>query len=296
MKTILTIIICTYDRGDVLKDCLESLSLQEDQNFDLLIVDNGLTRQGEQCANYFLEHHPKWRFIKCCDVGLSYARNCGVEESDTEWVGYLDDDATVKSDFINQVKNVIKRREFDAFGGVYYPWYREGRKKWYSDKYGGNAHAYLPLKRRELHQEEFFSGGIAFYKKEIIKSVGGFNPNLGMKGLSVAYGEETELQNILREKGYKLGIAPEVSMNHLVAQYKLSLKWQIVANYQKGKAVYRISGNPNKIKVFMMMIPRAAKVALRVNASDYDSRTGCLMGRCVEFIRMLALNIGIIKG
>jgi len=292
----LTLIICTYEREELLNECLVSLERQTDQDYNLIIVDNGRTDRTADCANTFIKNHKSWRVIPCLEEGLSHARNEGMNQSETRWVGYLDDDAIVDDDFIVQVKSVIEKGEFDAFGGIYDPWYREGRKSWFSDRYGSNRHAYIPLKDRELFKHEFFSGGIAFYKRKMIKSAGGFNPELGMKAKIVSYGEETELQNILRGSGYKLGIAPHVLMRHLVANYKQSLKWQMVSQFQRGKATFAVLGERKKLDIVIKMIPKGVRAVCRVRKDDYDSIMGYFFGMGVEFLRTVTFSLGVLMG
>lgn len=296
MSSLLTIVICTFDRGELLKDCLQSLSRQSDQDFNVIVVDNGITAQTRDCLSAFESQHSGWLLERCADPGLSYARNYGAKVTETEWLGYLDDDAIVETDFISQVKKVLLSSKFDAFGGIYDPWYREGRKSWFSDRYGSNRHAYSPLTCRELHAHEFFSGGIAFYKKEVIASAGWFDPELGMKAGTVSYGEETALQSNLRSGDYRLGIAPSVMMQHLVAGYKLSLKWQVKSQYRRGVAAAAVLGGRKKSVVIVKMLPKAVFAVLRIRRRDYASVAGCLLGIGVEFLRQLAFQIGTLEG
>ena len=132
--------------------------------------------------------------------GLSYAKNAGMNETKTEWIVYLDDDAKVPTDFIKKALNIIEKSDYVCFGGVYLPWYKYGKPKWYLDNYASNKDKLLKLGTLE---EDFIAGGIMAIRKDILLQQGGFATNIGMSGTSIAYGEETQLQIQLREKGYQ---------------------------------------------------------------------------------------------
>ena len=58
-------------------------------------------------------------------------------------------------------------------------------------------------------------------RKSTLSKMGGFPTNLGMKGIQVAYGEETLLQIRMRKSGIKIGYDPNWVIYHLVNNYKL---------------------------------------------------------------------------
>jgi cellulose synthase/poly-beta-1,6-N-acetylglucosamine synthase-like glycosyltransferase len=84
-----TIVICTCNRPDQLRKCLEAVSRLDPGPTGVLVVDNTagheLTRAAalEFGARYITEPLP----------GLSRARNRGLAESSTQFVAFLDDDA-----------------------------------------------------------------------------------------------------------------------------------------------------------------------------------------------------------
>jgi len=289
----LTIIICTHNRCELLKDCLRSFEQQTCKAFQLLVIDN-LSEDGT--AKYSQEIVKKTDWIDyqiCSEVGLSHARNIGAEIASTEWVGYVDDDAVVPVNFIQLIIEEIKRAEYDAFGGVYYPWYREGRPIWYSDRWGGNYHEYVKQGRRELQAGEYFSGGIAFYRKELISKTGGFDTNFGMKGSQIGYGEENVFQDLIRVNGGKLGINPNISMKHLVADYKLKISWHRRAQFESGKSSARqeqVNLSIIRGTVNLLFAPLYSLRKLKIN--DFVNITGLVVGACVLVLRSQSYYCG----
>lgn len=289
MKVILTIIICTHNRCDLLRDCVDSLKGQSVTDFYLLIMDNH-SRDGTCDYGRVLAAEHDWiSYGSCDDVGLSHARNLGAQLAVTEWIGYVDDDAVVPANFVEEVYKEIARNEYDAFGGVYYPWYRCGRPLWFSDRWGGNYHGYVTDGRRELGAGEYFSGGIAFYRRSLVVESQGFDARYGMRGSSIGYGEENVFQDVIRSAGRTLGINPNISMNHLVGSYKLSLIWHLRSQFESGRSEARRGTKEVSIVKDVLYLFFAPVYSLRnVRVKDYASWIGVCSGGCVTFLRSLS--------
>ena len=84
-----SIVICTLNRPDALRNCLAAIALLDPAPDDLLIVDN---TAGEDATKALaLEFGARYTIEPV--RGLSRARNRGLSESSSEIVAFLDDDA-----------------------------------------------------------------------------------------------------------------------------------------------------------------------------------------------------------
>jgi glycosyltransferase involved in cell wall biosynthesis len=220
---VLTIAICTRNRATLLSECLSALHEQvaEMTEMQLLVVDNGSTDDTAQLVAGFRERFPMMRLVVEEDIGLSHARNRALSESACDWIAFLDDDARPLAGYVARLRYLVGKDMFDSVGGVYLPWYRDGRKAWFRDAYGSNASVIkhfgaLPVDRNA-------SGGNWLLRRSAALAVGGFRPDLGMAGGRIGYGEETRLQIELRRRGYRVGGDPDLVVEHLVPMRKQSL-------------------------------------------------------------------------
>lgn len=235
----ITVIICTYNRGDLLSETLPTVF---DQNipksqYNVLVINNNSNDSTEEILTKFSKSYSNLSVIKENQQGLSYARNTGYVNSTTEWVIYLDDDAMVPSDFVAIALETTKSNKYDCFGGVYYPWYKHGKPAWFKDIYASTAEFY---KQKNGHKLHYASGGIMAIKKSLLIEFNGFPTHLGMKGNAMAYGEETFLQNQMKRNGYTIGIIPKWNINHIVNRYKLHPMWFIKNGYITGRDAWII--------------------------------------------------------
>ncbi len=243
----LSIVVCTYNRGDILIECLESVidTYTHDYAIELIVVDNNCTDATATNVTLLAESHEYIKYIQEPKQGLSHARNTGYRSATYDWVLYLDDDATLAPDFFERVDYLMTQGGYDCIGGLYLPWYKYGQPRWFKDQYASNLKPqYSDLTR--LSETEFVSGGIFMVKRSRLIDVGGFDPNYGMTGDTVAYGEEDDLQVRLRQRGIAIAYDPLLIIYHLVPKYKLNTRWFLKSSYNLGKtylATHKMSYN-----------------------------------------------------
>ncbi len=229
----ISLVVCTYNRADLLPECLKSLSEQtaDPDLFEVIIVDNNSNDDTEAVCRSFTERNRNFRYIHEPRQGLSHARNTGYQEANSPWICYIDDDAKAFQNYIERILHVIQHYDFDCFGGIYHPWYKYGKPKWYKDSYGSK-----PPEREDIGTlaSGYVSGGVMVVKKAVLESLGGFSPEIGMSGESISYGEEVLLQVRMRKSGMHIGFDPGLQIYHLVNAHKLNVPWFLKSAYANG--------------------------------------------------------------
>ena len=229
-----SVVICTYNRAELFRSALNSLICQTSGNgsFDVIVVNNNSSDYTQAVAEDFALNHDNIRVVIEKKQGLSHARNRGYKEAETDWVAYLDDDAKASFNYVERIQHVIEHYDFDCFGGVYLPWYKYGRPKWFKDEYGSNG---FKLNVTGFLEDDYASGGVIVFKKNVLEHFNGFPVNIGMNGEKIAYGEETLLQVRMRKEGYRIGFDPHLQIEHVVSPYKLSPVWFVRSSFAVGR-------------------------------------------------------------
>ena len=116
-----TIIICTYNRSHNLPGCVECLAQQQDaETFDweILIVDNNSSDDTRQVVEQLASvSSVKLRYAFEPQQGLNYARNQGVQASDSRYFCFVDDDIKVRPDWLAALYQALESNDADTVGG-----------------------------------------------------------------------------------------------------------------------------------------------------------------------------------
>jgi len=85
-----TVAICTRDRPQDVRRCLEALMHLQDDGQELLVVDNC---PSTEATRHIVETYPRVRYVREDRPGLDVARNRALHEASHDVVAFTDDDA-----------------------------------------------------------------------------------------------------------------------------------------------------------------------------------------------------------
>jgi len=222
-----SLILATYGRTDELHVFLDSLQLQRNRSFELIVVD----QNPDDRIRAFLEHaragsvEAIWIRQDC--PNLSLARNAGLEAADGEFVGFPDDDCWYEPDTLLRIQDfVASAKEVDGIVA-----------RWVDVTPGpGDETA-----RLSLDDWRRFRGGDAssialFLRRSTLKSIGGFDPRFGV-GRWYGAGEETDLVLRLLADGADIRVLPAARVRHApprLARIHSFAEWQEKRRRERG--------------------------------------------------------------
>ena len=166
-----SVIIPTYNRKNLLKRALHSVSNQTFVPQEIIVVDDG---SSDGTKDWVLERFPDVRYIYQDNSGVSSARNSGIKEAIGSWIAFLDSDDEWMSNKLEQQKGVINSFQEAWLCHTNEIWIRNGvrvnqMKK--HQKYGGNVFENcLDICR--------ISPSSVLIKKEVFEMVGLFDESL----------------------------------------------------------------------------------------------------------------------
>lgn len=109
----LVVIVPVYNVRDYLKRCIESVLNQSFKDFKLLLVDDGSTdTSGDLCDEYALRDG-RIEVIHQENMGLSEARNRGINASSEKYIMFLDSDDFIHKDTLKLLYENLKAQGAD---------------------------------------------------------------------------------------------------------------------------------------------------------------------------------------
>lgn len=104
----LAIVIPCYNGAERLHIAVDSVISQSRHPSELIIVDDGSNDGSGGIADRYAEEYPWIRVVHTDNQGLPAARNVGIDESDSDYVGFLDADDQLDPFAIEGVHSAIE--------------------------------------------------------------------------------------------------------------------------------------------------------------------------------------------
>jgi glycosyltransferase involved in cell wall biosynthesis len=236
ISPLITVAICTRNRAALLEKAVRSVLAQMTGRAEILIVDNGSTDDTAQLATKFSFADPRVIIFHEPQTGLSHARNLVLRAARGEWIVFLDDDAEVETGWLAAYENFFSNPPHAGVtcaGGPISPNFETSPPAWFVSNSDGFNRV---DKTRRCEPGEHPWGCNYAVRREAALAVGGFNPALGHRGLSLGAHEETELTGRLQQAGGEVWLVVDARIRHFVSAERLRLKWQLRSSFGVGRS------------------------------------------------------------
>lgn len=111
-----SIIVPVFNRPDEVDELLESLVNQEENDFEVIIVEDGSQIPCEDVCGKYADQLTLRYFMKP-NSGPGQSRNYGAERAEGEYLLILDSDVVLPNGYLKAVSDELDREPADAFGG-----------------------------------------------------------------------------------------------------------------------------------------------------------------------------------
>lgn len=203
-QPLVSVCLVHHDRHHLLQQAIASLKTQSYKNFEVILVDDGSSKNDSQRYLDLIEHDfsvRNWKVIKSSNNYLGAARNLAAKHANGEYLIFMDDDNVAKpfeietfvTAAINSGSDILTTPSDLIFGDEFPSPFRKMTSCW------------LPL-GPDLNIAGFnncFGDANAMVKKSVFDEVGGFTEDYGLGH------EDWEFFLKASLAGYKLQIVPE---------------------------------------------------------------------------------------
>ena len=216
-----SVVVCAYQAEDTLEECLLALTELDYPDYEVLVVDDGSTDATAEIARRFpVRLLPKGR------LGLSGARNAGLEKADGEIVAYIDADAQADPDWLTYLVLALEAPGTAGAGGPNpVPSDDPPVAQCVARAPGGPIHVLF-----DDEKAEHVPGcNMAFWRERLIE-IGGFDP------IYRAAGDDVDVCWKLLDRGYEIRFHPSALVWH---RRRDSVKafWRQQIGYGKAEAL-----------------------------------------------------------
>jgi glycosyltransferase involved in cell wall biosynthesis len=192
-----SVIIPCYNLGEYLDEAVASVLAQTQQDFEILIVDDGSTDAATQAvlATY---SRPKTRVIRTEHGGLAAARNLGISLASGRYLCALDADDRLEPSFLEKTSRVLDIDDGLTFSSSWLRTFGDESWEWKPERCD------LPTL---LWEDTVLTAGLV--RRDAVVAIGGYDTNMPEQG-----DEDWDLWLTLVERGHRGVILPELLFNY----------------------------------------------------------------------------------
>jgi glycosyltransferase involved in cell wall biosynthesis len=247
----LSVIICTWNRAELLRQTLNSLAKSElpnDTEWELIIVDNNSTDETTAVCQEFLRQNPqRYRYMVEKRQGKSFALNTGVDNARGRILSFTDDDVIVDPAWLAETVRMFDSSPCIGVGGRIVPLWNSKKPAWLTSE---GPYKLLPaivsydLGELPCEIKAPALGANLSLKKEAFEKYGLFRTDLGPTSGSEIRGEDNELCWRLLHAGERLMYAPKAIVFHPVDMRRIDKRYFQAWYYGMGLSRPRIERAP----------------------------------------------------
>jgi glycosyltransferase involved in cell wall biosynthesis len=237
----LSVVICTRNRSNQLKSCLDSLQSLVCQPKEIVVVDNA---PADDSTKKLVEQYKKVTYCLEQRPGLDIARNTGAYKASCPVIAYVDDDVSIHPLWVYRTWETFLNADITAMTGLviassldteaqqifelHWSFNRGYVDKIYDQKYFNKNASYAP------QVWEIGAGANMAFRKSVLDETGYFDERLdvGAAGCS----GDSEIWYRILAKGFDIHYNPRAVVYHEHRKDTAGLQKQIF-NYMRGHVV-----------------------------------------------------------
>ncbi len=185
MVPLVSIIIPTYNRGQLIGETLDSVAAQTYVNWECIIVDDGSTDDSQTVIEQYCKRDPRFKFYQRPALkpkGASSCRNYGFAKSKGDLIQFLDSDDLLDKDKLNEQLSIYTLDDNFTIFTCKWGWFRTSSEVNNRFKHNYNSYKSFKIPSRLLetfgHFNEYLPLHNYLVPRELIVNAGGWNESL----------------------------------------------------------------------------------------------------------------------
>jgi GT2 family glycosyltransferase len=297
----LSIVVLTYNRRELLAECLKSLFAQSDPGtpLEILVVDDGSTDGTRDLVASLAVSHPDLRYCPQPHRGIAAARNTGIRNATFGLVAIVADDYILAPDYARTIVSFfteypaaqivrfkIVAADDDFMSRVWHAYHEASVKRRLADGWEFSGYRdmlrLLRIEDKITTNHGLEAAGAAGFRREVFQRVGLFDELF-------ARAEDTDFTVRLREAGIPIHYFPFHEVRH---RYESSLRASRDVAFRSGRFRWRYYAKHNGGHVEVPSLLRRG-IAMKMSVLYWGCWRARQTGSLVRFVLYLPFMLFI---
>ena len=293
-EPMVSVVIPTYKREEMLRRCLQSLLRQDYPRFEVLVIDQDPERPLEAlCAAEFADERTVC--VNLPNAGLSAAKTHAVDLARGEICLFIDDDAHARDGWIAAYAETFWLHPLAGLaGGRDLGEWEAPAPEWFPLEYSYLiGHYDLDQKSGPLPPGHLPIGCNMGGRTKLIRAAGGFDPRFGysrFRKRPLLAGEDSLLGLRIQQAGWELHYCAGATVDHSISARKISPRQFLKRNFWEGVTSIELraaQGFPGRrLDYLRSQLPEIAMAGMRYLLPRYENRYALTSPQ----IRMMSLR------
>lgn len=118
----ISVIVPVHNGASYLEKCIDSILEQDDMALEILIIDDGSTDATAQVCSRLCRQHTCVRVATMPDLGVSAARNRGLEQAQGDYIMFVDADDRLRPGVLKSLHELLVMTDSDLAGCSFAVW------------------------------------------------------------------------------------------------------------------------------------------------------------------------------
>ena len=111
---LVSIIVPVYNMQHCIRVCLESILKQTYDYYEVIIIDDGSCDDSRNEISYFIKKDNRFHYFYVKNMGVSNARNAGIERAKGDYICFVDPDDVIHIHYIEKLLFTLVRNSCDV--------------------------------------------------------------------------------------------------------------------------------------------------------------------------------------
>lgn len=267
-----SIIVCTYNRAESLRDTLNSLrslKVSPSRQWEVIVVDNNSKDRTREVVEEIQREWPLLSYEFEPEQGLSHARNHGIGCARGKVILFTDDDVLPEPDWLGATLTGMEKHQADACGGYIAPIWETPPPAWLTERFYG----FLAVRTERDDDYPILSpsqapfGANMAVKRFVFDKVGLFDTSRGRKGKVLASGEDGEMFERILAAGYKAVFLGQSRVHHKVEAFRVTKGYFRRWRFQTSRNIAQSRGMEGDRRLFnipLYVFPQLLRAIIRM--------------------------------